>query len=67
MGMYHASMTQATKASVQADFSGNSSLRVLVATVAYGMVNIANIVLKSYLFQHLEIMFRGWTSLMLVL
>lgn len=38
--MYHASLTKCTKSSVQERFSGNTSLRCLVATVAFGMVCI---------------------------
>lgn len=37
--MYHASLTEANKASVRSMFSGGSSLRYLVATIAFGMVS----------------------------
>ena len=39
VGMYYASMTQDTKTIIQNEFSGTSKLKVLVATVAFGMVN----------------------------
>ena len=39
VGMFHASLTESTKSSVQAQFkSPQSQLRVLCATVAFGMV-----------------------------
>ena len=39
VGMYHASLTQHTKSSIYCEFrSTTSSLRCLVATVAFGMV-----------------------------
>ena len=38
VGMYHASMTKNTKALVQNEFAQDSSLKVLTATVAFGMV-----------------------------
>ena len=37
--MYHASLTETNKASVRSMFSGRSSLRYLVATIAFGMVS----------------------------
>ncbi len=38
VGMYHASLTNYTKERIRADFQGNTKLRCLVATVAFGMV-----------------------------
>lgn len=39
VGVYHASLTQATKAHIYQEFrSGGSTLRCLIATVAFGMV-----------------------------
>ena len=41
LGMYHANLTSSTKSSVYQSFKGGSStLRCLVATVAFGMVGI---------------------------
>lgn len=41
VGMYHANLTSHTKSVVHQDFRGpSSSLRCLVATVAFGMVGI---------------------------
>ena len=37
--MYHASLTETNKVSVRSMFSGGSSLRYLVATIAFGMVS----------------------------
>ena len=36
--MYHASNTERTKAQVRRDFSGQTQLRCLVSTIAFGMV-----------------------------
>lgn len=38
VGLYHASLTQATKYYLQSNFKKQSDLRCLVATVAFGMV-----------------------------
>lgn len=38
VGMYHASMTKNTKTTIQNEFARNSQLKVLIATVAFGMV-----------------------------
>ena len=47
VGMYHANLTSHTKSVVHRDFGGpSSSLRCLVATVAFGMVG--NTVDKSF-------------------
>lgn len=40
MGLYHASTTRETKSHYQRGFSGASSIRCLVATVAFGMVSV---------------------------
>lgn len=37
--MYHASLTESNKGDVRRLFSGESSLRYLVATIAFGMVS----------------------------
>ena len=37
--MYHASLTEGTKTEVRRLFSGQSSLKCLVSTVAFGMVS----------------------------
>ena len=41
VGMYHANLTQGTKAYVQEQFRCRSQLKCLSATVAFGMVNNA--------------------------
>ena len=38
--MYHASNTESTKAQVRRDFSGQTQLRCLVSTIAFGMVSL---------------------------
>ena len=50
VGMYHASMTRNSKTVVQNEFEQNSSLRVLTATVAFGMVICNNHSRTSYTF-----------------
>ena len=45
--MYYASLTEANKASVQSMFSGGTSLRYLVATIAFGMVRFFLICMQS--------------------
>ena len=42
VGMYHASLTSQTKLIIRTDFQGNTQLRCLVATVAFGMVYFNN-------------------------
>ena len=37
--MYHASNTEGTKAQIRNDFSGQTQLRCLVSTIAFGMVS----------------------------
>lgn len=37
--MYHASLIENTKAQIQSAFSGQSSLKCLVSTIAFGMVS----------------------------
>lgn len=49
VGMYHASLTHFTKERIRADFQGNTNLRCLVATVAFGMVGIIVIVHTLFL------------------
>lgn len=45
VGMYHASLTNQTKEKVRTDFQGDTKLRCLVATVAFGMVSSMHIML----------------------
>ena len=58
VGMYHASLTHFTKERIRADFQGNTKLRCLVATVAFGMVGIHSTHFSLSLYACL---YRGWT------
>lgn len=39
VGMYHASLTPATKTHIYEEFQKNGTLRCLVSTIAFGMVS----------------------------
>ena len=39
IGMYHASLTNETKQQLRLEFAGQTTLRCLVATIAFGMVS----------------------------
>ena len=60
VSMFHASLTEATKASIIADFQPvHSKLRILVATVAFGMVGRGLHCINS-LSPHKNILCRAW-------
>jgi superfamily II DNA helicase RecQ len=40
VSMYHGSLSEATKSQVLADFTSDTELRCLSATITFGMVNI---------------------------
>lgn len=59
VGMYHASLTPATKMHIHAEFQKNGTLHCLVSTIAFGMVLYTLILIKVY-FKSFSHNYREW-------